>query len=229
MADLDEKGAAELAAELDGQALAVRLDVSDEAQVEAAFRAAALAFGGVDLLINNAGISISRSLLETSLEDYERLHQVIDRGSFLVSRAFARQAVAQGLGGDVIYVISKNSVVAGPNNVAYSTTKAAQLHQMRLLAAELAVHDIRVNGVNPDAVIQGSKIFAGAWGEDRAATYGVTREKLGDYYAQRTLLKREVVPDDIAAACFVLVAGDLAKTTGHVIPVDGGVPAAFLR
>jgi NAD(P)-dependent dehydrogenase (short-subunit alcohol dehydrogenase family) len=203
--------------------------VTDEAAVERAFEQAALAFGGVDLVVNNAGISVSRPVTETSVEDYDRLYRVIERGSFLVSRAFARQAIVQGLGGDIVYVVSKNAIVAGPNNVAYSSVKAAQLHQTRLLAVELAPHGIRVNAVNPDAVVRDSKIFAGEWGDNRAATYGVRREELGEYYARRTLLKREILPEDIAAACFVLVAGELAKTTGAVIPVDGGVPAAFVR
>lgn len=229
VADLDVKGAEALAGEIGEQAVGVEIDVADERSVDRALEAAVLAFGGVDLLVNNAGISISRPLAETTVQDYDRLHGVIDRGSFLVSRAFARQAVDQGLGGDIVYIVSKNAVSAGPNNVAYSSAKAAQLHQMRLLATELAPHGIRVNAINPDAVIQGSKIFAGEWGDQRAATYGVPRDKLGEYYAQRTLLKREILPEDIAAACFVLVGGELSKTTGAVIPVDGGVPSAFLR
>ena len=227
--DLDFDGAKALAAELGEQALAVALDVTDEHAVETAFSEAALAFGGVDLVINNAGISISRSLIETTVGDFDKLYAVISRGSFLVSRALARSLIAQGIGGDIIYVVSKNAIVAGPNNVGYGSAKSGQLHQMRLLAAELAQHDIRVNAVNPDAVIEGSKIFAGDWGRDRAAAYGVTREELGDYYAQRTLLKREVRPEDVASACFVLVGGELSKTTGMVIPVDGGVASAFLR
>ncbi|HEX4213134.1 MAG TPA: bifunctional rhamnulose-1-phosphate aldolase/short-chain dehydrogenase [Candidatus Dormibacteraeota bacterium] len=229
VADLDLEGAQSMAAELGEQAVGVAMDVTDERSIEEAFERATLTFGGVDLLINNAGISISSPLLETTLEDYEKLHRVIDRGSFLTSRAFARQAIAQGIGGDIVYVVSKNAVVAGTNNIGYSSTKAAQLHQMRLLAVELAPYGIRVNGINPDAVIRGSKIFAGDWGDNRARTYGVPREQLGEYYAQRTLLKREVLPDDVAAACFLLVSGELAKTTGAVIPVDGGIQAAFPR
>jgi NAD(P)-dependent dehydrogenase (short-subunit alcohol dehydrogenase family) len=146
-----------------------------------------------------------------------------------MSRAFARQMIAQGIGGDIVYVVSKNAVVAGPDNVGYASAKAAQLHQMRTLAAELGGHGIRVNAVNPDAVVRGSKMFAAGWGADRAAKYGVAEEELGAYYAQRSLLKREVLPDDIANACLVLVGGLLDKTTGLVIPVDSGVSAAFLR
>jgi NAD(P)-dependent dehydrogenase (short-subunit alcohol dehydrogenase family) len=228
-ADLDIDGADALVEGLGEFGASARLDVTDAASVDAAFALAALRFGGVDIVVNNAGISLSKSLTDTTLEDYERLHAVIDRGSFLVSRAFARLAERQASGGDILYIVSKNAVVAGPTNVAYSAAKAAQLHQMRVLAAELAQLGIRVNAVNPDGVIQGSKIFAGDWGDNRAKAYGVDRERLGEYYAQRTLLKREIVPEDVAAACFALLSGDLAKTTGTVIPVDGGVPAAFLR
>jgi NAD(P)-dependent dehydrogenase (short-subunit alcohol dehydrogenase family) len=229
VADLDGAEAENAAAELGERAFGVQVDVSDEASVERAIAAATLRFGGVDLLVNNAGVSASHPLLDHSLEDYERLHRVIDRGSFLMSRAFARQLIAQGLTGDIVYVVSKNAVAVGPDNVGYSSAKAAQLHQMRLLAAELGVHGIRVNAVNPDAVVRGSKIFAGGWGADRAAKYGVREEELGEFYAQRTVLKREVLPDDVAAACLVLTGGMLDKTTGMVIPVDGGVTAAFLR
>jgi NAD(P)-dependent dehydrogenase (short-subunit alcohol dehydrogenase family) len=228
-ADLDQNEADRAAAELGERGFGVQCDVGDEASVERAVSAAVLRFGGVDLLVNNAGVSASHPLLEHSLEDYEKLHRVIDRGSFLMSRAVARQMIDQGLPGDIVYVVSKNAVFAGPDNVGYASAKAAQLHQMRLLAAELGAHGIRVNAVNPDAVVRGSKIFAGGWGADRAARYGVAEESLGEYYAQRTVLKREVLPEDVAAACFVLVGGMLDKTTGAVIPVDGGISAAFLR
>jgi NAD(P)-dependent dehydrogenase (short-subunit alcohol dehydrogenase family) len=151
------------------------------------------------------------------------------RGSFLVSRAAARVMIAQGIGGDIVYVVSKNAVFAGPNNVAYGSAKADQAHQVRLLAAELAAHGIRVNGVNPDAVVRGSGIFSSGWGAQRAAVYGVPEEKLGEYYAQRTLLKAEVLPEHVAAAIFVLTSGELSRTTGLHVPVDAGVAAAFLR
>ena len=151
------------------------------------------------------------------------------RGSFLVSQAAARVMIEQGSGGDIVYVVSKNAIVAGPNNVAYSSAKADQAHQVRLLAAELGDHDIRVNGVNPDGVVRGSGIFANGWGAERAKVYGVPEEDLGQFYANRTLLKREVLPEHVAAAVFALVGGDLSMTTGVLIPVDGGVAAAFLR
>ena len=210
-------------------AVAVTSDVTDEASVAAAYREAALAFGGVNLVVSNAGLSISRPLLETSLDDWDIQHDVMARGSFLVAREAARVMQAQGMGGDIIYICSKNAVVAGPDNVAYGAAKADQEHQVRLLAAELGGSGIRVNGINPDGVVRGSGIFAGGWGAQRAAVYGVPEEELGAFYAQRTLLKREVLPEHVAAAVVALTAGDLALTTGLHIPVDAGVAAAFLR
>jgi len=179
--------------------------------------------------VNNAGLSISKPLIETSVTDWDVQHNVMARGSFLVSREAAKAMIAQKMGGDIVYISSKNSVFAGPNNVAYGATKADQAHQVRLLAAELGAYGIRVNGVNPDGVVKGSGIFASGWGAQRAAVYGVEEEKLGEYYAQRTILKKEVLPDHIAAAVFVLCANELPLTTGLHIPVDGGVAAAFLR
>jgi rhamnulose-1-phosphate aldolase/alcohol dehydrogenase len=220
-----------LAIELGGpdRATAVACDVSDEASVDEALRAACLAYGGVDIVVNNAGLSQSAPLVETTAESWDRQHRVMARGSFLVSRAGARAMIEQGRGGDILYVVSKNAVFAGPNNVAYGAAKADQAHQVRLLATELGPHGIRVNGVNPDAVVRGSGIFAGEWGDQRAATYGVPREELGRFYAERTLLKREVLPEDVAAVVYVLVSGELGLTTGTIVPVDGGVPGAFLR
>jgi rhamnulose-1-phosphate aldolase/alcohol dehydrogenase len=231
VADRDADAADRVAEELGGAdtAVAVTADVTDEDQVDAAVRAASLAFGGVDLVVNNAGLSISKPLLETSARDWDLQHDVMARGSFLVSREAARAMAAQGLGGDIVYVASKNAVFAGPNNIAYSATKADQAHQVRLLAAELGEHGIRVNGVNPDGVVRGSGIFAGGWGAQRAAVYGVPEEELGAFYAQRTLLKREVLPEHVANAVFALTAGELSHTTGLHVPVDAGVAAAFLR
>ncbi|MBQ0927626.1 bifunctional aldolase/short-chain dehydrogenase [Saccharopolyspora endophytica] len=231
LADLDLDNAQALADELGGpdKAVAVRVDVTDEEQIAEAFRAAALAFGGVDLVVNNAGLSISKPLLETTVADWDLQHDVMARGSFLASREAARVMVAQGMGGDIVYIASKNSVFAGPNNVAYGATKADQAHQVRLLAAELGEHGIRVNGVNPDGVVRGSGIFAGGWGAQRAKVYGVEEDELGAFYAQRTILKREVLPEHVAAAVFALVGGDLTHTTGLHVPVDAGVAAAFLR
>ncbi|MFW3470570.1 bifunctional aldolase/short-chain dehydrogenase [Streptomyces microflavus] len=231
VADLDAASGAAVAEELGGpdKAVAVPVDVTSEAQVVDAFKAAALAFGGVDLVVNNAGISISKPLLETTVRDWDLQHDVMARGSFLVSREAARMMRAQKLGGDIVYITSKNAVFAGPNNIAYSATKADQAHQVRLLAAELGEHGIRVNGVNPDGVVRGSGIFAGGWGAQRAATYGIEEEELGEFYARRTLLKREVLPEHVAGAVFALTGGDLTHTTGLHIPVDAGVAGAFLR
>jgi rhamnulose-1-phosphate aldolase/alcohol dehydrogenase len=231
VADLDGEKASAVAAGIGGAdtAIGVAADVSDEAAVERAFAEAVLAFGGVDLIVNNAGLSISKPLLETTVRDWDLQHDVMARGSFLVSRAAARVMIDQGIGGDIVYISSKNGVFAGPNNVAYGATKADQAHQVRLLAAELGPHGIRVNGVNPDGVVRGSGIFAGGWGAQRAAVYGVKEEELGAYYAKRTLLGREVLPEHVAAAVFALAGGDLSQTTGLHVPVDSGVAAAFLR
>ncbi len=231
VADRDPAAAGKVAAELGtaDTAVAVGVDVTVEEQITAAVRAAVLAFGGVDLVVNNAGLSISKPLLETTAADWDLQHDVMARGSFLVSRETARVMVEQGMGGDIVHIASKNGVFAGPNNIAYGATKADQAHQVRLLAAELGGHGIRVNGVNPDGVVRGSGIFAGGWGAQRAAVYGVEEERLGEFYAQRTLLKREVLPEHVAAAVFVLTAGELSHTTGLHIPVDAGVAAAFLR
>ncbi|MGW7522098.1 bifunctional aldolase/short-chain dehydrogenase [Streptomyces sp. NPDC054783] len=231
VADLNGESARAVAGELGGpdKAVAVTVDVTSEERIAEAFKTAVLAFGGVDLVVNNAGISISKPLLETSARDWDLQHDIMARGSFLVSREAARVMIAQGLGGDIVYIASKNAVFAGPNNIAYSATKADQAHQVRLLAAELGEHGIRVNGVNPDGVVRGSGIFAGGWGAQRAAVYGVREEKLGEFYAQRTILKREVLPEHVANAVFALTGGDLTHTTGLHVPVDAGVAAAFLR
>jgi rhamnulose-1-phosphate aldolase/alcohol dehydrogenase len=231
VADIDAEAATAVAEGIGSadRAVAVTADVTDIDAVRAAVDAAALAFGGIDLVVNNAGLSLSRSLLETTERDWDLQHDVMAKGSFLVSQASARAMIAQGMGGDIVYISSKNAVFAGPNNLAYGAAKADQAHQVRLLAAELGEHGIRVNGINPDGVVRGSGIFAGGWGAQRAAVYGVPESELGAFYAKRTLLKREVLPDHIAAAVFALTGGDLALTTGLHIPVDAGVAAAFLR
>jgi NAD(P)-dependent dehydrogenase (short-subunit alcohol dehydrogenase family) len=231
VADRDEAAATRVAEEIGGTdvAVAVRADVTDADDVAAMVDACALGFGGVDLVVNNAGLSISKPLLETTEADWDVQHDVMAKGSFLVAREAARSMITQGMGGDIVYISSKNSVFAGPNNIAYSAAKADQAHQVRLLAAELGEHGIRVNGVNPDGVVRGSGIFAGGWGAQRAAVYGVEESELGAFYAQRTLLKREVLPEHVANAVFALVAGDLSHTTGLHVPVDAGVAAAFLR
>lgn len=231
VADLDLAKAQAAAAEIGGAdvAIGVAADVSDEAAVQAAVDATVLAFGGVDLVVNNAGLSLSKALLDTTGEDFDLQHRVMAKGSFLVAKATAKVMIDQELGGDIIYISSKNSVFAGPNNIAYSATKANQAHQVRLLAAELGAHGIKVNGVNPDGVVQGSGIFASGWGANRAAVYGVEEKDLGKFYAQRTILKKEVLPKHIANAVFVLCGPEMTHTTGLHVPVDAGVAAAFLR
>jgi rhamnulose-1-phosphate aldolase/alcohol dehydrogenase len=231
VADLDAEGGRAVAEGIGttDRAISLVADVTDADAVQAAVDAAALAFGGVDLVVNNAGLSISKPLLETTERDWDLQHDVMAKGSFLVSRAAARTMIDQGMGGDIVYISSKNSVFAGPNNVAYGAAKADQAHQVRLLAAELGAFGIRVNGVNPDGVVRGSGIFAKGWGAERAKVYGVPEEELGEFYAQRTILKREVLPENVAAAVFALTAGDLTHTTGLHIPVDAGVAAGFLR
>jgi rhamnulose-1-phosphate aldolase/alcohol dehydrogenase len=231
VADRDAAFAADVAGSLGSADVAVPVtaDVTSEDDVAAALASAALAFGGVDLVVNNAGLSISKPLTETTVADWDILHDVMARGSFLVSREAAKLMEAQGMGGDIVYIVSKNGVFAGPANIAYGAAKADQAHQVRLLAAELGAIGVRVNGINPDGVVRGSGIFAGGWGAKRAAVYGVPEEELGAFYAQRTLLKKEVLPEHIAAAVFALTGGDLSLTTGLLIPVDAGVAAAFLR
>lgn len=231
IADLDLEKAQAAAAELGNTdvAIGVAANVADADAIQAALNDAVLAFGGVDLIVNNAGLSLSKPLLETTEKDWDLQHDVMAKGSFLVSKAAARVLIDQKLGGDIIYISSKNSVFAGPNNIAYSATKADQAHQVRLLAVELGEFGIRVNGINPDGVVRGSGIFASGWGANRAATYGVAEEDLGQFYANRTILKREVVPENVADAVYVLTGPELSRTTGLHIPVDSGVAAAFLR
>jgi rhamnose utilization protein RhaD (predicted bifunctional aldolase and dehydrogenase)/NAD(P)-dependent dehydrogenase (short-subunit alcohol dehydrogenase family) len=231
IADLDLEKAMAAAAEIGDTdvAIGVQANVTSEDDIAAAIETTLLAFGGVDIVVNNAGLSLSKSLLETTVADWDLQHDVMAKGSFLVSRAAAKVLIEQEMGGDIVYISSKNSVFAGPNNIAYSATKADQAHQVRLLAAELGEFGVKVNGINPDGVVRGSGIFAGGWGAKRAAVYGVPEEELGKYYAQRTLLKREVLPENVANAVAVLTGSDLTHTTGLHIPVDAGVAAAFLR
>ncbi len=231
IADLDLAKAQATAQEIGTAdvAVGVQANVTDTAQVQAAIDATLLAFGGIDLLVNNAGLSISKPLLETTEADWDLQHDVMAKGSFLMAQATAAAMIAQGLGGDIVYISSKNSVFAGPNNIAYSAVKADQAHQVRLLAAELGEHGIRVNGINPDGVVRGSGIFAGGWGAKRAEVYGVPEEELGAYYAKRTLLGREVLPEHVANAAALITSDEFSHTTGLHIPVDSGVANAFLR
>jgi rhamnulose-1-phosphate aldolase/alcohol dehydrogenase len=231
IADLELAKAQAAAAEIGNTdvAIGLQVDVTDAAAIERAVQEAVLAFGGIDIVVNNAGVSLSKPLLETTERDWDFQHDIMAKGSFLVSKATAPVLIEQGMGGDVIYISSKNSVFAGPNNIAYSATKADQAHQVRLLAVELGEHGVKVNGINPDGVVRGSGIFAAGWGANRAKTYGIAEEDLGKFYAQRTILKREVLPENVANAVSVLTGPDLSHTTGLHIPVDAGVAAAFLR
>jgi rhamnulose-1-phosphate aldolase/alcohol dehydrogenase len=232
--DIDEERMANAMSEFEKQfgkdvAASTILDVTRESSVIQALDATALAFGGVDIIINNAGISISKPLTEHSENDWNRLYDILVKGQFFVTKFGVEIMRKQGFGGDVINIVSKNSVVAGPNNTGYGSAKAAQAHLSRLLAAELAADKIRVNTVNPDAVIADSKIWARGWAEGRAKAYGITVDELPAYYAKRTLLNETILPEDIANACFAFVGGLLNKSTGNTLNVDGGIAPAFLR
>jgi rhamnulose-1-phosphate aldolase/alcohol dehydrogenase len=208
---------------------AALLDVTSADSIGKAFAAGVLAFGGVDIVVNCAGLSISKPLEEHTEKDWDLLYDVLVKGQFLVTKAGVEIMRKQGFGGDVINIVSKNALVSGPNNAGYGSAKAAQLHLSRLNAAEFGKDKIRVNTVNPDAVISDSKIWAGAWAEGRAKAYGVKVEELPAYYAKRTLLNEIILPEDIANACFIFVGGLLNKATGNVLNVDGGVAMAFVR
>jgi NAD(P)-dependent dehydrogenase (short-subunit alcohol dehydrogenase family) len=210
-------------------AAAVILDVTNKQTIDDAMESAALAFGGVDIIVNNAGLSISKSIADHSIADWDKLYDILVKGQFLVSQAGIAVMKKQSIGGDIINIVSKNAVVAGPNNAGYGSAKAAQAHLSRLMAAEVGGDKIRVNTVNPDAVIADSNIWAGGWAEGRAKAYGITVEELPAYYAKRTLLNETILPEDIANACFAFVGGLLHKSTGNVLNVDGGVAMAFNR
>ena len=205
------------------------LDVTNSDTIRAAFDAAAVYFGGIDIVVNNAGISISKPIEEHTEKDWDLLYDILVKGQFLVTQAAVAVLRKQEMGGDVINIVSKNALVSGPNNAGYGSAKAAQLHLSRLNAAELGNDKIRVNTINPDAVISDSKIWAGAWAEGRAKAYGITVEELPAFYAKRTLLNEIILPEDIANACFAFVGGLLNKSTGNILNVDGGVAMGFAR
>lgn len=234
VADLNLEGAQQVAGEIngtygEGRAVAVKMDVTSEEQVEAAFREAALAYGGVDILVNNAGLATSSPFDQTSLKEWNLNQNVLSTGYFLVAREAFRQMKTQGLGGSMVFIGSKNSIYAGKNATAYSTAKAAEVHLARCIAAEGGEFGIRVNSVLPDAVLQGSTIWNGNWRNERAAAYGIEPDQLEEYYRKRTTLLVNVVPQDIAEAVAYFASSKAAKTTGCMITVDGGVPAAFTR
>jgi rhamnulose-1-phosphate aldolase/alcohol dehydrogenase len=205
------------------------LDVTKQEQIDQAFAEAVLAFGGVDLIVNNAGLSISKAIGDHQEKDWDILYDVLVKGQFFVTQAAVTIMKKQDNGGDIINIVSKNALVSGPNNAGYGSAKAAQLHLSRLNAAELGPDKIRVNVVNPDAVISDSNIWAGGWAEGRAKAYGITVAELPAYYAKRTLLNEIILPDDIANACFAFAGGLLSKSTGNVLNVDGGIADAFVR
>ena len=207
----------------------VTLNVTSQEDINSAFGAAALAFGGIDIVVNNAGLSISKTIGDHTEKDWDLLYDVLVKGQFFITQAATKVMQKQDVGGDIINIVSKNALVSGPNNAGYGSAKAAQLHLSRLNAAELGADNIRVNVVNPDAVISDSNIWAGGWAEGRAKAYGVTVAELPAYYAKRTLLNQIILPDDIANACFAFVGGLLQKSTGNVLNVDGGVAMAFVR
>lgn len=203
-------------------------DVTDAASVAGAFAKACLDFGGVDIVVHSAGLAISKPIEATTLKDWDILQNVLVKGQFLMSQTGVAIMRKQGIGGDIINIASKNGLVAGPNNIGYGTAKAAQQHMTRLLAAEVAQDKIRVNTVNPDGVIVGSKIWEGDWAEGRAKAYGITVEELPAFYAKRNLLNEIIYPEDIANGVFAFV-GILDKSTGNTLNVDGGMANAFVR
>lgn len=205
------------------------LNVADASSIASAYDHALLAYGGVDIVVNNAGISISKPVTAHTEQDWDLLYDILVKGQFLVSQRVILVMRQQQLGGDIVNIVSKNAYASGPNNAGYGSAKAAQAHLSRLLAAELGPDHIRVNSVNPDAVIADSNIWAGGWAEGRAKAYGIKVEELPAYYARRTLLQEIILPEDIANACFALVGGLLNKSTGNVLNVDGGLPMSFLR
>ena len=205
------------------------LDVTQIASIQNAFQQAALCFGGIDIVVNNAGLSISKTIEDHTEADWNLLYDVLVKGQMWVTQSAVDIMRKQNMGGDILNIVSKNALVSGPNNAGYGSAKAAQLHLSRLNAAELGKDKIRVNVINPDAVIAGSNIWSGGWAEGRAKAYGITVEELPAYYAQRTLLNEIILPEDIANACFAYVSGLLNKSTGNVINVDGGVAASFVR
>lgn len=234
LADIDARARtsarAELGAEFGSDRIRdVAMDVTDESSVAASFSEAVLAFGGLDIVVSNAGLASSASVTETTLAVWQKTHDVLTTGYFLVSREAFRLLEAQGLGGSIVFVASKNSLVATPDAIAYNAAKAAELHMARCLAVEGAPHGIRVNTVNPDAVVRGSRIWSGPWREERARSHGIPVEQIEDFYRERSLLKREVTPEDVAEAIAFFASDRSRLSTGNVLNVDSGNAAAFPR
>jgi len=234
IADINSEGAATVAEEINalrgkGRAFAVRCNVTDEKNVEEAFLYTVERFGGVDVVVSNAGIASSAPIEETTLADWNRNHSILGTGYFLVSREAFRLWRAQNVGGNLVFIASKNSLVGGKNAAAYSSAKALELHLARCLAEEGGAAGIRVNSVLPDAVLRGSSIWSSSWKSERAATYGIQPEELDEFYRKRTTLRVNIFPEDIAEAVAFFASPVSSKTTGGVLTVDGGVPAAYVR
>jgi NAD(P)-dependent dehydrogenase (short-subunit alcohol dehydrogenase family) len=205
------------------------MDVTDADSIHRAMHTACIYFGGVDIIVNNAGLSISKKMEQHTENDWDKLYDVLVKGQFMVTKAAITILRKQGFGGDILNIVSKNALVSGPDNAGYGSAKAAQLHLGRLNAAELGKDKIRVNMINPDAVIAGSNIWNGGWAEGRAKAYNISVEQLPAFYAGRTLLNEIILPEDIADACFAFVGGLLNKSTGNLMNVDGGIAASFPR
>jgi rhamnulose-1-phosphate aldolase/alcohol dehydrogenase len=234
LADLNIEAAEKVAGEInasagEGRALAVRMDVTQEALVAAAFETATINYGGIDVVVNNAGLATSCAFEDTTLKEWNMNMDVLNTGYFLVARDAFRIMKKQATGGAFVFITSKNAVYAGKNAAAYSAAKAAEAHLARCIAAEGGEIGIRVNSVMPDAVLQGSQIWNSGWRNARAAAYGIKPEQLEEYYRKRTILLLNVYPDDIAESVAFMASSKASKTTGCMITVDGGVPAAFTR
>jgi NAD(P)-dependent dehydrogenase (short-subunit alcohol dehydrogenase family) len=234
VADLNSEGAAEVAAQIneqygEGRAIAVKMNVTSEEDVSLALAEAARTYGGIDILVNNAGLATSRPFDETTLQEWELNLSVLGTGYFLVAREAFKQMKAQGIGGNMVFVGSKNSVYAGKNAAAYSSAKALEVHLARCIAAEGGEYGIRVNSILPDAILQGSAIWNSSWRSERAAAYGIEPDQLEEYYRKRTTLLVNVYPKDIAEGILFFASSRSEKTTGCMLTIDGGVPAAFPR
>jgi NAD(P)-dependent dehydrogenase (short-subunit alcohol dehydrogenase family) len=234
LADIDAPALAETAAMLAARhspdvVRGVEMDVTSEAAVAAALFEAAVAFGGLDILVSNAGIASAAPIDDTSLDLWNRNMAILSTGYFLVPREAFRLMKAQGIGGSIVFIGSKNGLAASPNAAAYCTAKAAEIHLARCLALEGAAEGFRVNVVNPDAVLRGSKIWSGDWLKERAAAYGKDTAELEEHYRQRSLLKRSVLPEDIAEAAFFFASDAASKSTGNILNVDAGNVQAFTR
>ena len=230
VADIDTDGAQQSVDGLGASGKSVHVDVSYEGDVAASLAAAVLAFGGIDIVVSNAGLASSAPIEETSVELWDRNHDVLAKGYFLVARETFKVLKQQRIGGSIIFVASKNALAPGKNASAYSSAKAAELHLARCLAEEGGAFGIRVNSVNPDAVLHGSKIWGSAWREERARAYGIKPEDLEDYYRQRNTLKVAILPEDVASAILFFASSQRSgKSTGNILNVDGGVPASYPR